>query len=114
MPPLPLRFTAPTGHALIGDTAPELAQSLVVPGVPRRRMLPSTASHGVGAASAIWAATTADPHASAPATAAVRHLPFLSGRVKVGVSLDGRTGICSRRRLGRPVTCGFAAIPHEC
>ena len=46
-------------------------------------MLPSTASHGVGAASAIWAATTADAHASAPATAAVRHLPFLSGRVKV-------------------------------
>src|SRR6266581_152253 len=35
------------------------------------------------AASAIWAATTADAHASAPATAAVRHLPFLSGRVKV-------------------------------
>src|SRR5262245_18799887 len=71
-PPAPERLTAPPGHELTGDTAPELAQSYVVPAVPWNWMLPSIASHGVGAASTICAANTADAHASAPATAAGR------------------------------------------
>src|SRR5215467_1017184 len=80
MPPPPLTFAAPAGHELVGDAAPELAQSYVVPAVPWKRMLPSFASQVVGAASTICAESSIAPAATPPAMAATGHLPFLSGR----------------------------------
>ncbi len=94
MPPLPLRLTAPAGHTLVGEAAPELAQSYVVPAVPWNLMFPSTASHVVGAASTACTASRSSPAASPHADTAAGHLPFLSGRVTVQpVSLAAGTAI---------------------
>src|SRR5712691_581378 len=64
MPPLPLKLTAPAGHTLVGEAAPELAQSYVVPAVPWNLMFPSTASHVVGAARTACTASRSSPAAS--------------------------------------------------
>jgi len=49
-PPLPVRLTAPGGHAGTGEPAPELAQSNVTPPGAVKRTLPSSASQLDGAA----------------------------------------------------------------